>query len=288
MNVLASPAVWLLATATATLNVPLGRLRAGAARRSHRWFGLLAASVVLILGLRHAFALAWVEALPLAAAMLFGQYLGRRSAGSGAPSPLRWRVAAYAALAAGLLLFIGVPAQAEGNKWERLDADEPAPPVILTDQNGHRIALTDFRGKVTIVTFLFTHCTDVCPVLPQTLTRVDQRLSESEKAKVRYVGISIDPRRDTPAQLKKFMQERGLSESRWTLLTGTVKQLTQAAGDYGVVVRPDPRADFVHNTVFVVIDGNGRERMEFHGLATPTDEIAKAVRGLLPPSTARK
>jgi protein SCO1/2 len=219
--------------------------------------------------------------------MLLGQYLGRRGADA-TPSPLRWRVAAYGALAAGLLLFMGEPAHAEGNRWERLDADEPAPPFTLTDQNGRRIALTDFRGRVTVVTFLFTHCTDVCPVLPQMLARVDQRLTDAEKAKVRYVGISVDPRRDTPAQLKKFMAERSLAESRWTLLTGTVKELTRAAGDYGVVVRPDPRAEFVHNTVFVVIDANGRERMEFHGLATPTDEIAKAVRGLLPASAARK
>ncbi len=247
----------------------------------------------LLLALRHAFALAWIEALPLVGAMLIGQHLGRRGGRVDEPSPLRWRLAAYAALAAGLLLFIGTPAQAhqpagEGNKWERLDADEPAPPFTLTDQNGRRVAMTDFRGKVIVVTFLFTHCTDVCPVLPQMLARVDQRLSETEKARIRYVGISIDPRRDTPQQLKKFMAERGLSESRWTLLTGSVKELTQAATDYGVVVRPDPRADFVHNTVFVVIDRNGRERMEFHGLATPTDEIAKAVRGLLPAPTARK
>lgn len=209
------------------------------------------------------------------------------------PTPLRWRVAACAALAVGLLLFIGEPAHAhatagEGNKWERLDADEPAPPFVLTNQNGKRVALRDFRGQVAIVTFLFTHCTDVCPVLPQMLARVDQRLSDAEKAKLRYVGISIDPRRDSPQQLRKFMQERGLSESRWTLLTGTLKELTQAATDYGIVVRPDPRADFVHNTVFVVIDGNGRERVEFHGLATPTDEIANAVRGLIGTPAAKK
>jgi protein SCO1/2 len=201
------------------------------------------------------------------------------------PLSLRRR-AACAALAAALLLLVGGPARAhlpasEGNKWERLDADEPAPPFVLTDQNGRRVGLRDLRGRVTIVTFLFTHCSDVCPALPQILARVDQRLSGAERARLRYVGISIDPHRDTPARLKKFMQERGLSESRWTLLTGSVKELTRAAADYGMVVRPDPRGDFVHNTVFVVIDADGRERVEFHGLATPADEIAGAVRGLL-------
>ena len=168
----------LLATATAALNVPLGRLGAQAPRRSRRRFGLLAASVFLLLALRHAFALEWLMALPLAAAMLAGQTLGRRTARAGEPSPLRWRAAAYGALLAGLLLLIGAPAQAKSqNQWDRLDADEPAPAFALTDQNGRRVALADFRGKVAIVTFLFTNCTDVCPVLPQMLNRVDQLLT---------------------------------------------------------------------------------------------------------------
>lgn len=196
--------------------------------------------------------------------------------------PLYW-------LLAGLIL-IGAPAQAMANpnKWDRLDADEPAPAFSLIDQNGRRVALADFRGKVVIVTFLFTNCTDVCPVLPQMLARVDQLLSDDEKAKLAYVAISIDPKRDTPAQMKKFLQDHRLVEARWTLLSGSLKELTQAANDYGVVVRPDPRLDFVHNTVFVLIDGKGRLRTEFHGLATPTEEIAKAARTLMAPQTTKK
>jgi len=191
-------------------------------------------------------------------------------------------------LAAGLLLFIGAPAQANTNKWDRLDADEPAPAFSLIDQSGRRVALADFRGKVVIVTFLFTNCTDVCPVLPQILNRVDQLMSEDERKQLAYVGISIDPKRDTPAQMRKFMRQHGLSEARWTLLSGSLKELTQAANDYGVVVRPDPRLDFVHNTVFVLIDGKGRLRTEFHGLATPTEEIAKAARGLMAPKATKR
>jgi protein SCO1/2 len=187
-----------------------------------------------------------------------------------------------------LLLFLGAPTQAGPNKWERLDADEPAPAFSLNDQNGRRVALTDFRGRVAIVTFLFTNCTDVCPALPQILNRVDQLLTEEERGKLAYIGISIDPKRDTPAQLKQFLQQHGLSEQRWTLLTGSLKELTKTANDYGVVVRPDPRLDFVHNTVFVLIDGKGRLRTEFHGLATPTEEIAKAARALMTPQTTKK
>jgi cytochrome oxidase Cu insertion factor (SCO1/SenC/PrrC family) len=62
------------------------------------------------------------------------------------------------------------PQLADPNHWERLDADEPAPGFALTDARGRRVALADFRGRVAILTFLYTHCTDVCPVLPQILS----------------------------------------------------------------------------------------------------------------------
>jgi len=207
---------------------------------------------------------------------------------------LRWPVLGVllGVVALGLAFFLRPPAAdapslaegaagVAGNAWERLDADEPAPAFTLTDQHGRRVALADLRGKVAIVTFLFTRCTDVCPVLPQILARVDQHLSDAERARVAYVGISIDAQRDTPARLREFIAERGLDPARWTLLTGSAAELTQAADDYGVVVRPDPRLDFVHNTVFVLVDPAGRLRTEFHGLATPAPEIAKAAGALL-------
>jgi protein SCO1/2 len=194
------------------------------------------------------------------------------------------RKALCAALAGAALALAGVSGQAKGPNaagWERLDANEPAPAFALTDQHGKRVALADLRGRVAIVTFLFTHCTDVCPVLPQILARVDQHLGAAERARLRYVGISIDPRRDTPQRLREFIAQHRLDAGRWTLLTGSVGALTKVATDYGVVVRPAPHGDFVHNTVFAVIDPNGRLRVEFHGLASPPEAIAEAVRGLL-------
>lgn len=288
MNPAGPAGLLVLATGTAALNVPFGWLKAGAARRSPRWFGVYAAALFLLIGVRYAFDVSGVDILLLIAAMQLGQWLGRRTAhGDPEPSAPRWRTVTYAALLAGLLLLIGAPVHAhqaiDHDQYERLETDEPAPAFRLIDQNGKRLALADLRGKVVIVTFLFTQCTEVCPLLPQMLALVDQHLTNAEKARLRYVGITVDPRHDTPERLRAFMQQRGLSDQRWTLLTGSLAQLTKTASDYGVVVRPDPRAGFVHNTVFVVIDGNGHERVEFHGLATPTQEIAQAVRALLAP-----
>lgn len=272
--------VWPLAALTTLFNLPLGRLRAGAGRRSPRRFGLLAASVLLLFALRHAFGLDWPSGMMLMAGMALGQAWGKRGA-AGEPSPLRWRLAAYAAIAAGLVLLLAQPVQAQGDEWHRLDTVEPAPAFSLTDQEGQRVALGDFRGKVVLLSFIYTECKDICPVLPQIIGRVDKHLSPEEQGAVRYVGISLDPNRDTPAKLKTFMQTQGLSPERWTLLTGTLEEATKAAKDYGIVVRPDIRGEFIHNAVYILIDPQGQLRTEFHGLFTPTEEIAKALRGLI-------
>lgn len=181
------------------------------------------------------------------------------------------RALLLALLASGLV-------QVQAADWHRLDADEPAPAFVLTDQDGKRAALKDFRGKALVLTFVFTECKDICPVLPQIVGRTDNWLSDEEKGRVRFVGISIDPRRDTPEKLRGFMRERQLSPARWTLLTGTLREASQVADDYGVIAKPDLQGDIVHNAVFVLIDPQGRLRTEFHGLATPAQEIAKALR----------
>lgn len=165
--------------------------------------------------------------------------------------------------------------------WERIQTDEPAPVFALSNQDAKRLTLNDLRGKPVVLTFLYTNCTDVCPVLLHVLTSAEQLLAADERDAVRFVGITVDPKRDTPQRLKAYMKERGLDSVRWQLLTGTLAEATRAASDYGVVVRPAPKGDFVHNSVFVVIDARGHERAEFHGMTTPPAAIADELRKLL-------
>lgn len=165
--------------------------------------------------------------------------------------------------------------------WERIEADEPAPAFTLTSQDGKRVALKDLRGAAVVLTFLYTTCTDVCPLLLQVMLGAEQRLAEPERSAARFVGVTVDPRRDTPERLRAYMKQRGLDPARWLLLTGSLAEVARVLADYGVVVRPAPRGDFVHNSVFVIIDATGRERAEFHGMATPSAAIADELHKLI-------
>lgn len=275
-----------MAMAAVVLGLPFGRLRAGAKRRSSRWFACLVAPIVFVVAWRGAVGLSWGQSWPLLAVSLGGQVLGRRwGRGEAPPSGSRWRTAVYATLLAALLLVLGRPVHAHDHgpakAFERLAIDEPAPPFTLVDQEGRTVSLDDFRGRAVAMTFLYTHCTGICPLLLSTMVAAENMLAPEERARVRFLGLTVDPARDTSARLKTFMAERGLSAERWHLLTGATEQVARVVADYGVVVRPAPQGDFVHNSVFVIIDGTGRERAELHGTATPADVLAAEIRSVL-------
>lgn len=165
--------------------------------------------------------------------------------------------------------------------YQRLEVNEPAPAFRLLDQDGRRTSLADLRGKVTVMTFFYSTCVDVCPVLLQTLAAAEDMLSTKEIDRVRFVAVTVDAGRDTTERLKAFMAERGLRAKTWRLLTGSILDLTGVADAYGAVVRPGPGGDFVHNSVFVVIDGKGINRVELHGAATPPEILVGEIRAIL-------
>jgi len=293
---------------TAFLATCYGRLKADAPHGSHAWFGCTASPVVLAVAVRQALALHVWALLPLLGLSLLFQRLGRRSQGKTTPAPLRWRTAVYVGLAGAALLLTNSPVQAgehdaharhaldnlsaadphaahraEALKGEhkRLEIDEAAPGIRLNNQHGKRIALKDLRGKVVAMTFFYTRCTDICPVLTNTLDSMARQLSPEERKQVALVGITVDPRRDTPARLKAYIKEHGLEAGQWQLLTGSVAKATQAAADYGIVVRPAPGGDFVHNSVYILIDRQGIERVEHHGIATTTEALLTDLRALI-------
>lgn len=305
-------AAFLLAVgATAFLAACYGRLKAGTPRGSHAWFVCTASPVVLAVALRHALALHAWTLLPLLGLSLLFQRLGLRNSGGSAPTALRWRTAVYAGLAGAMLLLANDPvsaadphaqhgmdtiaadphaqhrAQAIKGEHKRLEIDEPAPQVSLTNQHGKRVTLKDLRGKVVAMTFFYTHCTDVCPILTNSLDSVARQLSPEERKQVVLVGVTVDPKRDTPARLKAYIKDHGLEAGQWQLLTGSVAKATQAAADYGIVVRPAPGGDFVHNSVYILIDRQGVERVEHHGVATPSEALLADLRAILAAPAAK-
>lgn len=98
----------------------------------------------------------------------------------------------------------------------------------LTDANGKKVSDAQFRGKYMLVFFGFTRCPDICPVTMASITGAMEMLG-GKAADVAPVFITVDPKYDTPAQMKKYLSH---FDKRIVGLTGTEEQIKSAAAAY--------------------------------------------------------
>ena len=91
---------------------------------------------------------------------------------------------------------------------------EPLPDFALRDQDGRLVRTADLRGRVTVLTFLDTRCTESCPIIAAQIARTLDKLGPVDRTRVTAVAISVDPASDTPARIHAFLRrnhaERGL------------------------------------------------------------------------------
>ena len=87
-------------------------------------------------------------------------------------------------------------------KSEALPTIGPAPAFTLTAQDERRLSLADLRGKVVVLTFIYTACADTCPLLTAKMATLQGRLGADFGTRVFFVSVTVDPERDTPAVLK--------------------------------------------------------------------------------------
>jgi protein SCO1/2 len=136
-----------------------------------------------------------------------------------------------------------------------------APGLSLTDgRTGAPLALSSLRGKVVVLSFLYTRCPDVCPLTAETF-RVAQRELGADAEDVVFVAVSTDPDHDTPQAVQSFSRDHGLDRN-WHYLVGSRAQLAPVWQAYGVVANPDPEPPTVtHTDAVFLIDRRGRERV---------------------------
>jgi protein SCO1/2 len=101
-----------------------------------------------------------------------------------------------------------------------------APPIRLRDSLGRPFDLTSDRGHVVLVTFLYVHCPDICPLIAANLRNTRAKLGPLAK-RVRIVAVSVDPRGDTPKTVAAFLEGHGM--------TGAMRYLLGSAGQLGRV-----------------------------------------------------
>jgi protein SCO1 len=137
-----------------------------------------------------------------------------------------------------------------------LRPDVPPQDFRLRDQDGTPVSLRQFRGRVVVLTFMYTTCRDTCPL---TATQIRGALDDLATP-VPALAVSVDPVNDTPDRAKAFLFKRGLGDDRMRFLLGSRAQLQPIWRAYGI--RPQGKA-FDHSAYVLLIDRHGRQRIGF-------------------------
>jgi protein SCO1 len=183
------------------------------------------------------------------------------------------------ALVVAAALVTGAAVAAPGR--ETLPSIGPAPAFTLTTQDERRLTLADLRGKVVVLTFIYTTCTDTCPLLTAKLASLQSRLGADFGRRVFFVSVTVDPERDTPAVLKGYGTAHGVRFDGWALLTGTPAEIREVTRRYGVFAQKTPRGDVDHTFLTSVIDPRGILRVQYMGVRFDPGELLADVRAVL-------
>lgn len=152
-----------------------------------------------------------------------------------------------------------------------------------TSDVGKVVQLSVLRGRPQIVTLFFTHCEYACPILVNELKTIESKLPPEVLAKVDFLLVSLDPKRDTTAALAAFREKRQLARERWTLLRGSEDDVRELAALLGVNYAQDARGQFAHTNLVTLLNPEGEIAFQHAGLkqdpAPLLAAIEKAARG---------
>jgi cytochrome oxidase Cu insertion factor (SCO1/SenC/PrrC family) len=227
-------------------------------------------------------------------------------AGDGPGPPRRWArrrviTAAVCAmvLAAGLLTFLvirhrdqqnsagirpsGIPASISTPLASLMELSpvpgRPAPAFTLTDQDGHTLSLTSFKGHAVVLEFMDPHCTDICPIVSQEFIDAYHDLGKAAPRAV-FIAVNVNPYFNDVSDVAAYSSEQQLKTiPSWHFLTGPLASLRAVWNAYGIQVdAPSRNADVIHTSQVLFIDPAGRERY----IASPMADHTSKGKAYLP------
>ncbi len=159
-----------------------------------------------------------------------------------------------------------------------LTPPKQAPPLSLRNYTGERVNISSYRGKAVLVTFLYTHCPDVCPLIAANLRVAQNEMGAATAAKVQVIAVSVDPRGDTPQTVATFLRLHGMT-GRMKYLIGSPRELGRVWQAWHVGSERDAeQPDIVNHSALVYgIDATGRMRTVYIGGTWNPSEIAHDV-----------
>lgn len=148
------------------------------------------------------------------------------------------------------------------------------------NQYGSTVSLQDWKGKIVVANYFFTHCASICPKMMYQLKRVQ---AYADVDNILLVSFSVDPERDSVARLKEYAAKHGVLKN-WKLITGNKRDLYRLARNSFLITATDGDGgpdDFIHSDNFVLIDRQKRIRGFYNGTEeTEVNSLIKDIKKL--------
>lgn len=135
-----------------------------------------------------------------------------------------------------------------------------------TSDVSREIKLGALRGRPQIVSLFFTHCEYACPIIVSELKAIEAKLPPEVLGKVDFLLVSMDSKRDTPAELAAFREKHELAREHWTLLRGGTDDVRELAALLGVNYAEDSRGQFAHTNLITLLNAEGEISYQHTGL----------------------
>jgi cytochrome oxidase Cu insertion factor (SCO1/SenC/PrrC family) len=139
---------------------------------------------------------------------------------------------------------------------------KPAPDFTLLNTVNQPVHLSDLRGQVVLLSFIYTSCTSACPLLTSRMSALWARLKRDGTAarQVRFLSITVDPARDSAAALEGYAKRFKADPARWSFLREERQKLQPVLAAYDEWTRPQPNGEIDHPARLYLIDRRGRIR----------------------------
>jgi protein SCO1 len=181
-------------------------------------------------------------------------------------------VLALAFIAGGVVYFSSWLSK-NNQTYEGTELTGKAPDFQLTDQHGSFVSLSDYRGKIVVLTFMDSKCTDTCPITAVHFREVYKQLDKNEADQIAFLGVNVNVEAGTLKEVLETTRAWHLDEiPDWHFLTGTQEELEPVWKNYGVSAEHNPDGhSMMHTPGTFLIDASGQQRwyisMPFSGAA---------------------
>lgn len=144
----------------------------------------------------------------------------------------------------------------------------------LIDQNGQRKDLNDFKKTISVVNFMFTTCSNICPMMTKNMSYVQSAVMIFDDVKL--FSVSVNPEQDTPQVLQQYAKQAKAKPQKWFFLTGDREEIQRFAVEsfkLGSIEEP-----VFHSDRFVLVDRKAQIRGYFEG--TTKEGVQKLIQAI--------